>query len=87
MAAYKTQSRNRAVMPKGRPKDNWTAFDIAGPDSLPGAALMMVSTYRGSFLAFPRWGEMRTPVFAHVTTKIRRFVSKAAFGIRAVHSP
>ncbi len=74
-------------MSKGRDSENWTTFDVAGLNPLRGAALVSASTHRGSFLAFPRWGEMRTPVFAHITRKIRHFVSATGPRILCEQSP
>jgi len=72
----KTQATNGVADSSDRFTNDRTAFDMASVKPLWGGAFVDGKATFGSFLANRRRGEMRSPVFAHVTRKIRRFVSE-----------
>ena len=78
----KTQAANGVADSIDRFTVDRATFDVISVKPLRDTTCVAGMQSLGSFLAMARWGEMRSPVFAHLTPKIRRFVSKAAQRIR-----
>lgn len=78
----KTQAANGVADSSDRFSDNTTACDVTIVKPLRDATSVDGKATFGSFLANRRRGEMRSPVFEHLTRKNLRFVSAIVQRIR-----
>ena len=72
----KTQAANGVADSIDRFTVDRATFDVISVKPLRDTTCVAGMQSLGSFLAMARWGEMRSPVFAHVTPEILHFVSE-----------